>query len=82
MVKRGRIGMNRDRLLGTWQQFRGQMKEQWGTLTGDPYAIDGGARDRLRGQIQQQRGASKEGADRQLADFLRRNRNWWNLSRR
>jgi len=73
--------MNRDRFLGTWQQVRGKVKEQWGTLTGDPYAIDAGARDRLLGQIQEERGASKEEADRQLADFLRRNRNWWNLSR-
>lgn len=74
--------MNRDRLFGAWQQFRGTVKAQWGTLTGDPYAIDAGARDRLLGEIQQQRGASKEEADRQLADFLKRNRNWWNLSRR
>ena len=75
-------GMNRDRLLGIWQQFRGKAQEQWGTLTGDPYAIDAGARDRLLGEIQEQRGASKEEADRQLADFLRRNRNWWDLSKR
>ena len=73
--------MNRDRLLGAWQQFGGTVKEQWGTLTGDPYAIDAGARDRLLGEIRGQRGASKEEADRQLADFVRRNRSWWNLSR-
>ena len=74
--------MNRDRWLGTWHQLRGRVVEQWGALTGDPYAIDAGARDRLLGEIQEQRGASKEEADRQLADFLRRNRKWWDLSRR
>ena len=74
--------MNRDRLLGTWWLLRGTVREQWGTLTGDPYAIDAGARDRLLGDIQQRRGALKEEADRQLADFLRRNRNWSDLSRR
>lgn len=74
--------MNRDRLLGTWQQVRGKVKQQWGTLTGDPYAIDAGVRDRLLGEIRQQRGASKEEADRQLTDFVKRNRDWSNLSRR
>jgi uncharacterized protein YjbJ (UPF0337 family) len=81
-AERGRIDMNRDRLLGTWQQVRGKVKEQWGTLTGDPYAIDSGARDRLLGKIQEERGASKEEADRQLTDFVKRNRNWSDLSRR
>jgi len=80
--ERGRVDMNRDRLLGAWQQFRGSVREQWGTLTGDPYAIDAGARDRLLGKIQEERGASKEEADRQLGDFLRRNRKWSDLSRR
>ena len=74
--------MNRDRLLGTWQQVRGKVKEQWGTLTGDPYAIDAGVRDRLLGEIRRQRGASKEEAGRQLTDFVKRNRDWSNLSRR
>jgi uncharacterized protein YjbJ (UPF0337 family) len=74
--------MNRDRLLGIWKQFRGKAKEQWGTVTGDPVAIDAGARDQLLGKIQEQRGASKEEADRQLTDFIKRNRNWSDLSRR
>ena len=73
--------MNRDRLIGTWKQFRGKAKERWGTLTGDPVAAAAGARDRLLGEIQEQRGASKEEADRQLDEFLRRNRNWSDLSR-
>jgi uncharacterized protein YjbJ (UPF0337 family) len=74
--------MNRDRLLGTWRQFRGTVKEQWGTLTGDPNAVAAGARDRLLGEIQVRRGASKEEADRQLRDFMKRCRNWSDLSRR
>ena len=74
--------MNLDRLLGTWQQLRGRVIEQWGTLTGDPYAIAAGARERLLGEIREQNGASKEEASRQLADFVRRNRKWSDLSRR
>ena len=74
--------MNRDRLLGIWKQFRGKAQERWGTLTGDPLAIDAGAGDQLLGRIQEQRGASKEEADRQLTDFMKRNRDWSDLSRR
>ena len=81
-AERGWIGMNLDRLLGTWRQVRGGAREQWGTLTGDPYAVAAGARDRLLGEIQEQRGASKEEADRQLRDFMKRYRNWSDLSRR
>ena len=73
--------MNLDRLVGTWLQFWGRMAERWGTLIGDPLMIDAGARDQLLGRIQEQRGASKEEADRQLTDFIKRNRNWSDLSR-
>ena len=73
--------MNRDRWLGVWKQFMGKAKEHWGTLAGDPFAIDAGVRDQLLGKIQEQRGASKEEADRQLTDFMKRNRSWSDLSR-
>ena len=81
-VKGSRIGMNRDRWLGIWKQVMGKAKEQWGTATGDPFAIDAGTRDQLLGKIQERRGASKQEADRQLTHFIKRNRNWSNLSRR
>ena len=74
--------MNQDRLHGSLKQFRGKLREQWGTLTGDPYAVAAGARDRLLGEIQEQRGASKEEADRQLRDFMKRSRNGSDLLRR
>jgi uncharacterized protein YjbJ (UPF0337 family) len=56
------------------------MKEVWGALSGDPYASAAGRRDRLAGKIQEQRGLSRQKADRQLEDFMTRNRNWWDLS--
>jgi uncharacterized protein YjbJ (UPF0337 family) len=74
--------MNRDRWLGIWKQLMGKAKEQWGTFTSDPFAIDAGVRDRLLGKIQEQRGAREREADRQLTDFVKRNRNWSDLSRR
>jgi uncharacterized protein YjbJ (UPF0337 family) len=74
--------MNRDRLHGIWMQCSGTLKERWGTLTGDARALAVGTRERLAGRAEEQRGAARQEADRQLEDFLRRNRNWWDLSRR
>ena len=74
--------MNRDRFQGIGKQFGGKVKEQWGTLTSDPLAVAAGTHARLAGRIQEQRGISKEKADRQLDDFMTRNRNWWDLSKR
>jgi len=74
--------MNRDRFDGIWKQFRGNVKEQWGTFTGDPFAVHAGMRDRLAGRVQERRGIAKQQADRQLAEFTSRNRHWQDLSRR
>lgn len=74
--------MNRDRFHGIWKQFSGKVKEQWGTLTDDPLAVAAGTHARLAGRVQEQRGISKQEATRQLEDFMSRNRNWRDLSRR
>lgn len=71
--------MNQDRIQGICRQLIGALKQRWGKLSGDAAALTAGAADRIAGRIREQRGISKELADRQLADFLRRNRNWWNL---
>jgi uncharacterized protein YjbJ (UPF0337 family) len=73
--------MNRVRIYGICRQLSGTVTERWGTLIGDPLVAAAGRRDRLRGRIQAQRGALKQQADRQLADFIGRNRDWKNLSR-
>ncbi|HLX80638.1 MAG TPA: CsbD family protein [Burkholderiales bacterium] len=74
--------MNRDRLGGIWKQFSGKAKQHWGALTGDPLAVAAGDRDRIFGRVQEQRGISKQEADRELEDFMSRNRDWWDLSGR
>ena len=74
--------MNRDRLYGICMQLRGRAKQQWGELAGDPLAVAAGTRDRLFGSIQERRGISKRDSELQLEDFMIRNRNWWDLSRR
>lgn len=73
--------MNRVRFYGMCKQLGGTVTERWGTLIGDPLVVAAGRRDRLTGRIQAQRGALKQQADRQLADFMRRNRGWKSLLR-
>ena len=74
--------MNRDRRQGILMQISGTLKQGWGMLARDPRTAADGRRDRLAGKIQEQRGYSREEADRQLDEFMRRNRKWSDLSRR
>ena len=70
--------MNRDQLAGICMQFKGRLRE----LSIDPLTAAAGRRDRLAGRIQEQRGIAKEETERELKDFLARNRNWRDLSSR
>jgi len=73
--------MNRDRIEGNWKRISGKIREQWGRFTRDDLGVNAGKRDQLAGSIQVRHGNSKEETERQVADFLYRNRDW-NLSRR
>lgn len=68
--------MNRDRIEGNWRQFSGSLREQWSKLLGDESGVEAGRRDQLAGSIQVRHGDSQEEAERQVRDFLYRNRNW------
>ncbi len=68
--------MNRDRIEGNLKQFSGRLKEQWGRLTRNEIGVNAGKRDQLAGSIQVRHGNSKEEAERQVRDFLYRNRDW------
>jgi uncharacterized protein YjbJ (UPF0337 family) len=74
--------MNRDRLQGICKQVGGELKIGWGKLSNDSRAMAAGRRDRIAGKVQELRGISRQEADRQLENFLRRHRNWSDLSRR
>jgi len=73
--------MNQNRFQGLCMQFKGRLKEYWGRQMNDPQTSAAGRNERFEGRILEQRGISAAQADRQLVDFLRRNRNWWDLSR-
>lgn len=61
--------MNWDRIEGSWTQFKGKVKEQWGELTDDQIDVINGRRDQLAGKIQETYGLTKEEAERQLEDW-------------
>ena len=44
--------MNWDRIEGSWKQFRGKAKSQWGALTDDELAHIAGKHDQLIGKLQ------------------------------
>ncbi|MBE0614600.1 MAG: CsbD family protein [Burkholderiales bacterium] len=71
--------MNRDRIAGNLKQLGGTLRQQWGRLTHDENAVNAGKCTQLAGTIQARHGQSKEEAERQLREFLDRNRDW-NLS--
>ena len=68
--------MNRDRLEGKWKQLSGRWRERWGWLTEDQLSVVAGKHNQLAGRYQEQYGVAKEDGERQLRDFLRRNRDW------
>lgn len=74
--------MNQDRFHGVCMQLKGALKVQWGRLSGDPGAVTAGKSDQFAGRVLEQRGISAQEADRQLKEFMRRNRDWWDLSGR
>lgn len=66
--------MNWDRIEGNWKQFKGKVKEQWGELTDDDLDRIEGKRDQLIGSIQKAYGYEKDEAERQVTEWVTRNR--------
>ena len=54
--------MNWDQIKGSWTQFRGKVREEWGDLTDDDFDRIAGERDQLIGKIQERYGRSREDA--------------------
>ncbi len=64
--------MNRDIMMGKWQQLRGKVKEEWGKLTDDDLKTVEGKFDKLSGLIRERYGYTKEKADQELERFCTR----------
>ena len=69
--------MNWDRIQGDWKQLTGQVKEQWGKLTDDDFAVVAGRRDQLVGKIQERYGVAKDEADKQITEWQRKASDAW-----
>lgn len=62
--------MNKQMLKGNWNQFKGQVKRQWGRLTDDDLTKVEGDFDRLVGVIQERYGLARQQARQELESFL------------
>ena len=66
--------MNKDQVIGNWEQLKGNVRKEWGKLTDDHVAQVKGDRQILAGQIQESYGVAKEEADEQIDRWEKANR--------
>ncbi|WP_295317401.1 CsbD family protein [Roseobacter sp.] len=64
--------MNFDVIKGNWNQMRGEVQSEWGKLTDDEVAETEGDARQLLGLIQERYGLAKDEAERQMNDFIAR----------
>ncbi|WP_029134932.1 CsbD family protein [Sedimenticola selenatireducens] len=57
--------MNRDSIEGSWKQFKGKVKAQWGKLTGNQLDEVDGKRVELSGKLQEGYGNAKDAVEEQ-----------------
>ena len=58
--------MNKDRMEGNYEQFKGKIKELWGRLTDDEIALYNGQQEQFFGKLQEKYGIAKEEAEKKL----------------
>jgi uncharacterized protein YjbJ (UPF0337 family) len=61
--------MNQDIIEGSWKQFTGKVKAQWGRLTGHPLEVIDGKRIEVSGNIQEGYGNAKDETDQQVERY-------------
>jgi len=64
--------MNNDIAQGKWHQILGKAKQVWGDLTEDDLKHAEGGAEHLRGVIQEKYGKTKQEAQKQVDDFVKR----------
>lgn len=62
--------MNKDILKGKWNQFKGEVKKQWGDLTDDDLRQIDGEYDKLVGRVQERYGYTREEAQREVDNYF------------
>lgn len=66
--------MNSDILKGKWNQLKGNVKQQWGNLTDNDVARIEGNYDEFVGVLQERYGYTRERAEREVNDYIARDR--------
>lgn len=66
--------MNQDILRGKWNQFKGDVKRQWGKLTDDDLTRIEGDYDKFVGVLQERYGWERDRAQQELDTYLRETR--------
>ena len=61
--------MDWNRIEGSWKQFAGKAKENWGKLTDDDIAQINGNREQLEGKIQERYGKAKDDVRKEVDDW-------------
>ncbi len=64
--------MNKEQIIGNWQQFKGEAQRQWGKLTNDQLDVINGDRTKLAGKVQEAYGIAKEEAEEQVRNWEER----------
>jgi uncharacterized protein YjbJ (UPF0337 family) len=52
--------MNKLQMKGSWNELKGKLKQQYGTLTDDDLVFSEGKEDELLGRLQKKLGKSKD----------------------
>jgi len=66
------VKMNWDQMEGKWKQMTGRVKQKWGKLTDDDLTVIAGKRDQFLGKLQERYGMSRDQAERDVDDWLKR----------
>lgn len=61
--------MNKNQMIGNWEQLKGKARAQWGRLTEDQIEEIQGNRQVLSGKIQEAYGIAKEEAEKQVESW-------------
>lgn len=62
---------------GNWKQFKGRLREAWGSLTDDEIDRYRGRREQLEGYIEEQTGEARENVRKRIDEMTRNTRYRW-----
>lgn len=66
--------MNKDIIKGNWKEVKGKIRQQWGKLTDDDVEKMKGSHEELVGKLQSTYGYQKDQAQKEVDDFVTRNK--------